>query len=47
MCNYNTGLSTQSSSGNWAESFVRSSSLLLSNLTVGFEGEDDNRGSGR
>lgn len=47
MCNYVTGFSVQSRSGNLRETLSFVSSLLLSAFTVGFESEDDNRGSGR
>jgi hypothetical protein len=47
MCNYVTGFSLQSRWENRHESLARISSPLLSTFTVGFESEDDNRGSGR
>ena len=47
MCNYVTGFSLQSRSANRLCRLSFVSSLLLSTFTVGFESEDDNRGSGR
>lgn len=47
MCNYVTEFLVQSHLGNQAESFVILSDLILSRLSVKYEGEDDNRGSGR
>jgi hypothetical protein len=47
MCNYVTGFSRQSRSGNPCESLGLVSSLLLSALAVKCDNEDDNRGSGR
>jgi hypothetical protein len=47
MCNYITAFSLNSCSGNLGESFVALSNPLLSCFAVKFDGEDDNRGSGR
>lgn len=47
MCNYVTGFLVQSRSGVWHENSTLVYSPLLSTLTVRFEDEDDNRGSGR
>jgi hypothetical protein len=47
MCNYVTGFSLKSRSGVWSENPALLFSRLLSTLTVWFEDEDDNRGSGR
>lgn len=48
MCNYVTGFPVQSRSGVWRENpTLVVYSPLLSTLSVRFEDEDDNRGSGR
>lgn len=49
MCNYVTAFSFDSYSGNQRPSFAFLSNLSLSSFAAGgiFEGDDDNRGSGR
>jgi hypothetical protein len=48
MCNYVTGIALETRSEVWRENLTLVVySPLLTTLTVRFEDEDDNRGSGR